>query len=229
LLQSRRNITTHNRRARGHLLDRQLFSSALSLPLSLGSGLSRFKTVVMTRLVILIVIFFMVISNCSRAQTYSLPRSNFSAGLIACEFGYDMGIGVEVGTPCLRQTALCFRIKGTTSWLEHYKSRFDRWATYKSLNVSMIYNFYTMERSRAYADIGTYVIFPDAKFSQQRSVQGVTASTGLELFVITNPKFHVCYYFSGGIAHARAYADKLENKPRYGNGFVFTNGFRFYF
>ena len=92
----------------------------------------------------------------------------------------------------------------------------------------MGYNVYSEDRSRVYVDLGTYFIFPNAKFTQQKTVQGVTSTIGLELFILTIQKFQVCYYLSGGFGHIRAYADNLENKPRYGNGVIFNNGFRFY-
>lgn len=183
----------------------------------------------MKRITIPMVIAIVLATSHIQAQEYSLPPKSFSVGITAGEYGYDSGIGVEISTPCIQNTSLCFRVKGLVSWLEQYKADYDKWARYKSLNVSTVYNIYVFERSRAYIELGTYFIFPDAEFSQRKSIQGFSGVTGVELFVITNPNFHMCYYFSGGIGYIRAYADKLENNPRYGNGFVFNNGFRFYF
>jgi hypothetical protein len=178
--------------------------------------------------VALIVIAMLLAMNL-HGQKYSLPAKTFSLGVTAGEYGYDAGVGVEISTPCIQNTSLCFRIKGMVTWLEQYKADYDTWARYESLNVATVYNVYTFERSRLYIELGTYFIFPDAKFSKQKSIQGISGSTGVELSVITSSNFLMCYYFSGGIGYIRAYADRLENKPRYGNGIVFSNGFRFYF
>jgi hypothetical protein len=153
---------------------------------------------------------------------------SFSFGVLAGEYGYDAGIGLELGTPSLFKNKICFRIKGTQNWLEVYKASYDRWAKYETVAISMVYNTLIVDRGRVYFDIGTYHIFPDKKVSNKTNVQGITSSIGVELFVVTNPKFNVSYYFSSGIGYIHAHAEKLENKPRYGNGFVFNNGFRFY-
>lgn len=177
----------------------------------------------------LIVIAFLLLTSAARAQTTSLPGNTFSIGITGGEYGYDSGLGLEVSTSTFRNTAVFLRVRGTVSWLELYKSTYDQWVRYETLNVSMVYNIFAFERSRGYVEMGTYMIFPNAKFSEHRSFQGLTSSMGVELFVITNPKFNMCYYFSSGFGYVRAYADKLENRPRYGNGFVFNNGLRFYF
>lgn len=166
---------------------------------------------------------------CASAQDQSLPGKAFSVAMVASEYGYDAGLGVEVGSPGMLNNRVCFRAKGNITWFEQYKATYDHWATYKSLTISIVYNTLVIERSRFYFELGTYYTFPGENFSQKKSIQGITGSTGVELFVVAKPNFHMCYYFSGGYAHSRAYADKLENKPRYGNGFVFNNGFRFYF
>jgi hypothetical protein len=183
----------------------------------------------MKRIATLLLFCVALLSSETKAQDRSLPGNTFSVGISAGEYGYDSGVGIEVGTPCFGNIPLCLRLRATVSWLEWYKATYDHWARYESINVSMVYHFFTEERSRAYLETGTYTIFPDEKFSQRRSIQGIASSIGIELFLITKPKLNMCYYFSGGYAHIRAYADKLENKPRFGNGFVFNNGFRFYF
>lgn len=183
----------------------------------------------MKRIATFILLASVLITVHSNAQGTFTPGKTFSIATSAGIHGFDSGVGLEVGTPCFKNTSLCLRIKGTVSWLEWYKATFDHWARYESFNVSMVYNIFTVERSRGYVEMGTYLVFPDEQFSQRKSIQGITSSLGIELFVVTKPGFHLCYYFSSGIGYIKAYADKLENKPRYGNGFVFNNGFRFYF
>ena len=148
------------------------------------------------------------------AQDYSLPDKNFSVAITAGEYAYDAGVGVELGTPCIQHTNLFFRFKGTVSWLERYKATYNQWTTYDALNASMVYNIFKIERGLGYVEVGTYFIFPGSKFSDKRYIQGFTGAVGIELFVVTKPNFNVCYFFGGGIGNIRAYADKLEDKPR---------------
>jgi hypothetical protein len=159
----------------------------------------------------------------------ALPDKAFSIGVLAGEMGYDSGIGIELGTPSIFNNSVCFRIKGNVSWFEQYKTVYDRWVKYKTITGSLVYNASISERGRIYFDLGAYFVFPNQKFSEVKVVQGITCSTGIELFLYTGSKLQSSYYFAGGIGYIKAYADKMENEPRYGNGFVFNNGFRFYF
>lgn len=182
----------------------------------------------MKRLTAAAILAFVVTTNDLRAQVYSLAGNAGSIAVSAGEYGYDTGIGIEVGTPRIRNTNVYFRAKGNLVWFERYKAQYDQWLNYKSLNISMGYNVFSEERIGVYVDLGTYIIFPNQKVTQQKLVQGITSTVGLEIFVMTSERFDLSYYFNAGIADARAYADQLENKPRYGHGFLFSNGFRLY-
>ncbi|MFZ6013864.1 MAG: hypothetical protein ACOYXT_26220, partial [Bacteroidota bacterium] len=103
------------------------------------------------------------------------------------------------------------------------------WAKYETITVSLVYNTLVIDRIRGYLELGTLYVFPDNSFSDQKFKQGIISSIGVELFAVSHPRLNVCYYFNGGLSSVRAYAEKLEDKPRFGNGFVFNHGFRFYF
>jgi hypothetical protein len=163
------------------------------------------------------------------SQVQPALHKSFSLGILAGEYGYDMGVGVELGTPCLFKNRISFRIKANRNWLEPYNTIHGRWARYETISTSMVYNMPLTDRARLYFEVGTYYIFPDNKFSDRKIVPGITSSVGVELFVFTSSKLNICYYFSGGIGYVHAHAEKLENEPHYGNGFIFNNGFRFYF
>lgn len=176
---------------------------------------------------ILLPLAILLTENTSAQRT--LPEDAFSVGVLAGEHGYDSGIGIEVGTPLILNTGFCFRIKGNISWLEDYKAAYDHWAKYRSVTGVLVYNTSILEGDRAYFELGTYLIIPNQKFSTSKSIQGFTASAGVELFLLAGSKLQTSYYFSGGIGYIKAYADKIESQPRYANGLIFSNGFRFYF
>jgi hypothetical protein len=163
------------------------------------------------------------------SQVYSSLHKSFSFGVLGGEYGYDMGIGLEVGTPSIFKNRILFRIKATRNWLELYQISHNRLARYETATVSMVYNTPLFEGTRGYLELGTYSVFPDRKYSDAKTYLGLSCSIGVEMIVVTTPNFNMSYYFSGGIGYAQAYADKLENKPRFADGFVFNNGLRFYF
>ena len=175
---------------------------------------------------ILIALMTLVIENTSGQN--AMPNGGFSVAASAGMRAYDSEIGIEIGTPSFFKGSVCFRIKGNIAWLESYNASYDQWARYKSLTGVLVYNTNMLERSRVYAEFGAYFIFPDQTFSSSSYVQGITGSLGVELFFSPKSK-RASYFFSGGVAYIDAIADKIEDQPSYGSGFVFSNGLRFYF
>lgn len=174
----------------------------------------------------LLVLWALSLAAYGQADTSSCR--SFSFGVSAGELGEDSGIGIEVSSPTFCNERLCIRLKGNVMWLEQYKSVYDHWVPYRSVGISFAYNFKVIERSRVFLDFGPYMIFPDTKFSDVRAIEGVNCSIGVEIFLINTPTLRWAYYFSGGIAHLHARAEKLEHTPQYGDGFIFNNGFRIY-
>lgn len=157
------------------------------------------------------------------------PRDRYSFAFFGGEFGYDAGLGMEIGSPSFFNNRFCIRVRGNVNWSEQVKADLNRWATYKSIGANLIYNFLSVDRGRIYIEAGTFIIVPNKTFSGKCCQPGLNVSTGTELFVINNSSLDIAYYFSGGIGFSRATAEKLENHPKYANGFIFANGFRFYF
>lgn len=152
---------------------------------------------------------------------------HFSLGVSAGELSDNSWIGVEVTSPIMHHR-ISFRIAGSVHWLEAYKAQFDHWGTFSVVSPTLVIYSDMYERSRWYMDIGPVFIIPQRRVSQKRIVSGVSTVVGLELFLIRgNSNF--CYHFGIGLNYANAYADRLESNPRYSNGFIFSNGFRFYF
>lgn len=173
---------------------------------------------------------FLLLSNLSFSQEHTLPFENkFTVAVSGGNYGVDGGIGVEVGSPAFSKSRFSLRLKANVQWLEQYKTDFDEWVSYNTVGVSWVYNVQVIERTRLFVDLGTFLVIPDSRFSERRSVQGINTSTGVELFLAKKPNPNLSYFVSLGMNYVRAYAEKLEHAPRYNNGFVCTNGFRFYF
>jgi hypothetical protein len=95
--------------------------------------------------------------------------------------------------------------------------------------VSITYNFVSVERCRVFVESGPLLILPDKRFSTRTSYQGFHSSVGVEMFVLNTSPASMYYYFSTGVAYSNAVAENLENHAKFGKGFIFNNGFRFYF
>lgn len=155
------------------------------------------------------------------------PAQRFSLGFSAGELSDNSWVGLEVTSPIMHHR-ISLRIAGSVHWLEAYKAQFDRWGTFSVISPAIVIYSDMYERSRWYMDIGPVFIIPQRRVSEKRIVSGVSTVVGIELFLVRgNSNF--CYHFGVGLNYANAYADRLESSPRYSNGFIFTNGFRFYF
>jgi hypothetical protein len=168
---------------------------------------------------------------CAQENNPAYPQhSRYSIGVFAGELGYDVGVGAEIASPAFsRNKRLSVRLKGGINWLERYKAGYGQWVKYKSVGASLVYNFISIERCRMFAEGGPFIILPDRRFSKKTFYHGLNTSAGLEMFVINTSSLNMCYYFSLGIAYSKAAAESLESQPKFGTGFVFSNGFRFYF
>src|SRR5690349_10134790 len=123
----------------------------------------------------------------SQDKGLSYPgKARCSLAVFAGGYGYDSGIGVEIGSPAFSNNRLSVRLRGSTSWLEQYKAAYDHWAQYKTVNASIVYNFTSIERCRTFVEAGPFVVFPDKRFSSETSFQGLTASAGVEMFVLSS-------------------------------------------
>lgn len=155
--------------------------------------------------------------------------SCFSIGIVAGVQGQDTGIGLEATSRPLLGKNLLFRVRGNLNWLESYKVQTGDDITYPSVAAAIVYQIPFAERVRFYIESGPFVIFPSTKFSDRTSATGLYLTSGAELFARVKPGLMLSYFFGGGFSVCDAKAEKLENQPEYGGGFIFTNGLRFYF
>lgn len=157
----------------------------------------------------------------------SLFRS-WEASFAANEYNYDSGLGLELASPGLLNSPVCFRLKASKVWMNEYRAATGEWANYYLVELMAVYQFPTVDRARPYIELGLIEVFPSRKFSDVTSIAGVGVRAGIELFVFRNDRLQVAYYFGGGLNRVRAIAEKIDSAPQYAQGFVFTTGLRFY-
>jgi hypothetical protein len=155
--------------------------------------------------------------------------SCFSLGVVAGMHGSDAGMGVEATSSPFLRKSLSVRVRGGLNWLESYKSLTGENMTYPSLAAAIVYQTPVANRIRFYIETGFFVLLPSDEFSNRSSVPGFSSSAGVELFARYKRELMISYFFGGGLAVCDAKAEKLESQPDYGDGFLFTNGLRFYF
>lgn len=154
--------------------------------------------------------------------------SCFSLGIVAGVQGSDTGIGLEATSRPLGKSVL-LRFRGGMNWLESYKIQTGDYIAYPSLAAGLVYQIPHTERVRFNIETGPFILFPSSEFSDRASVTGMYLTGGAEFFARCKPGLMLSYFFGGGFAYCDAKAEKLENQPEYGKGFIFTNGLRFYF
>lgn len=159
---------------------------------------------------------------------YMWQQVRFSLGFSAGQLTDNSWIGLEVSSPVMHRH-FSLRLVASVHWLEAYKAQRDRWGTFSTLSPTVVIYTRVKDRSRWYIDLGPMFIIPQNRISEKKLVSGISALAGIEVFVLRTSNRSVGYHFNIGVNYANAYADKLENDPRYSNGFIFSNGFRFYF
>lgn len=161
-------------------------------------------------------------------NVYTWQQVRFSVGISAGQLTDNSWLGLEVSSPVVHRH-FCLRLRSSVHWLEAYKAQRDRWGTFSILSPTVVVYTRVMDRSRWYIDFGPMFIIPPNKISEKKMVSGISALAGIEVFILRARNRGVAYHFNIGLNYANAYADKLESDPRYSNGFIFSNGFRFYF
>ncbi|HEY9045513.1 MAG TPA: hypothetical protein VIN08_06435 [Ohtaekwangia sp.] len=154
---------------------------------------------------------------------------HFSLGVSGGEFADNSWAGVEISSPGIFHNRVCFRLKGNMHWLEQYKARYNHWARFSTLAASVVVYTNINERARWFFDVGPFFIVPQDKISDRKYTCGISGTGGVEVFVLHSEQGNLSYHFGIGAGYAKGYADKLEDKPCYSNGLIFSNGFRFYF
>ena len=151
-----------------------------------------------------------------------------SVGISGGHYRYDPGVGIEFTTRGIFQNHLSLRLKGSTQWLEDYKAIHHQWVSYHTFSAGLVYNGQLFDRTRFYAELGMIGIVPNSKFSDSGLVEGLYELNGLEINLLQKKTHTICLFLGVGPSFIKAFAEKIEGRPRYGHGLYFVNGFRVY-
>lgn len=164
------------------------------------------------------------------AQTDEKPANSNkpSFGISGGHYRYDPGVAIEFTTRGIFQNHLSLRLKGSTQWLEDYKAIHYQWVSYHTFSVGAVYNGKVFDRTRFYAELGMIGIVPNARFSGRGLVEGLYELNGLEINLLQKKDYTICLFFGVGPSFIKAFAEKMEGRPRYGHGLHFINGLRIY-
>ena len=164
----------------------------------------------------------------SLSQSVAVSPKRFGVGVSAGHYGVDGGFGIDLTSPLVIRNHFGFRVRGNIVWLEEYKATSDHWATYHTAFTGLLYRRRLSPRADFVTEAGAIIIFPHNKFSGEKIENGHYALVGIEHYL--SHKVNVLtHHISIGLIASGARAEKLEYSPKYGSGFVFNTGFRFYF
>lgn len=158
-----------------------------------------------------------------------LQANNFAVGISTGHYGYDPAAGINITSPSFLRNHFSLRLQAGLHGSEAYKSSYRHWASYQSYSLGIEYHTNIIDKARFYMEFGMLAILPDSRFSEKRYLQGVYQFNGLEVFFLNTGRYAVGFYLGVGPTFIKAYAEKLERSPRYGNGIFYVSGLRFYF
>ena len=181
----------------------------------------------------LIAVFWMLTGISQAFAQGREPRlahvNNLSFGVNAGELGYDPWLGVEVSSRAFWKDHFKLTARASLVWLEAHKIQTDHWITFKNYGLGMRYYTQLIERARFYSEAGIAGLHLNKDISSRKFSPGSYALLGVEIFVENTDDYNISYFFGGGYQQAKGVANKMEPNATYGKGFLFTNGFRFYF
>lgn len=156
--------------------------------------------------------------------TPSKPSFGISAG----HYRHDPGFAIEYTTRGVFQNHLSLRLKAGKQWLERYQAIHREWVSYHTCSAALVYNGNISDRARFYAEFGLTGVIPNSKFSDVEFVDGLYEMNGLEINLLEKENYTVCLFLGLGPSFIKAYAEKMEGRPRYGHGLHYINGLRIY-
>jgi hypothetical protein len=151
--------------------------------------------------------------------------NNFSLGFSAGHYKSDLGLMVSITIPS--SAKLAARFSGGVRWSENYFVEKGEHAPYTSLQAGMVWPITIQERVRVYGETGLNILFPHRAFSTKKNVPGAYGAMGLDFSIFSGTRYGIIYFFESGITLNPARAERLEEQPKYSNGFTAATGFRF--
>ncbi len=180
------------------------------------------------------VVFLVAVLGASLTHIYaqeaaSSNENKLSIAFALAHYGYDPAFGFEITTRTMIGNHFALRLRGSIQMMEAYKAADDKWISYQSFGLGMVYQANIIERARFYAELGGFALVPDNRFTSKKFLQGIYGLAGLEIYFLKKNTYNLSFFLAGGPAFINARAEKLAGKPRYGNGLIYMNGLRLYF
>jgi hypothetical protein len=188
------------------------------------------KSLTLGKAMLLILVLSLPGIGFSQVDSVLLERATrISVGASVGIQGLNPAVGIDITSPAFLKRSLSVRIHGSTNWHEWYKAQTDNWVTYQELGVALVFNTRPSQRARVFVEAGPFFLFPSSNFSDKNFETGFRGLVGAEMFARHGPHRTISYFFGGGLAICYADAEKLDNRPGYGDGFIFKTGLRCYF
>jgi hypothetical protein len=172
-------------------------------------------------------VLLLLLAGICFSQSVAVSPKRFGVGVSAGHYGVDGAFGIDLTSPLVIHNHFGFRVRGNIVWLEEYKATLDHWATYNTALAGLLYRRRLAPRADFVTEAGAIIVFPHNKFSEKIET-GHYALIGVEHY-LSHKVNALIHHISIGLISSGAHAEKLEFSPKYGTGFVFNTGFRFYF
>lgn len=162
----------------------------------------------------------------SSQNTFSQDRelNNIGFGIQLQQVQNDFGFGVHLLSPSFGY----FRAKGSynLNWFIHESSTGQStWTTYSSFNFGTRYQTLVSNYINIYVEGGPQILLNNAKTSSEEVNFGGYGLFGFEFFLSGDS--NTSYFIELGASGNNSKADKTFTKPKMGNGFITSVGYRF--
>jgi hypothetical protein len=155
---------------------------------------------------------------------YAQEKKHFSVGVNINQVQNDFGLGLHTTSPYFANNSVAVKLGANIQWLQHIDKNETIWSPYYNIQLGFRSRHPIIkDRLSVYAEGGTVLLFPNAIFSNKRTIFGGYGLLGLEFSA--NKK--IGYFIELGGMGTGALADKIPTKPIYSNGFTSSFGIRF--
>lgn len=156
-------------------------------------------------------------------------ENRLSAAFTLAHYGYDPAFGFEVTSRPFLRNHFAFRLRGNIQMMEAWKAADDHWIAYQSFGLATVYQVDVSEVAKFYAELGGFALLPDRRFTSKKFLKGIYELNGLEICLRRKQTHNLAFFVALGASFINARAEKVEGRPRYGNGLIYMNGVRLYF
>ena len=171
-------------------------------------------------------VLFSFVNSSGQDYWHKIKRTSF--GISGGYYDVDTGLALQATSPLFWGEKFAIRLSGARQWMEIYSSDDTDFVPYNSIRTGLVYNFPMMERARIYLEGGPFTVFPNKAYSEKDVIHGSYGVIGTEIFFYQRPKLVLLYFFDLGFIALNNNEEKLNDGYPYGEGVLFTTGFRFH-